>query len=349
MLPMEGRIKTRHDSQISLQMQLCGQNKMHCPGFLSIIQIPLRKILKAEHATCDLIGQLGVVLANFVQQRLSGIATQQAEDLCHRPGAADVAQAETQWLSARAQAVDVEINRAQLEHAIAVLTGHAPAEFSLAVVPMSEPGQLALAVPAVPGELPSGLLERRPDVAAAERRAAAANASIGVARAALFPTLTLSATGGYKGASASNLFDVAHRFWTLGPALALTVFDAGARRAQVDQAEAAYDAAAGTYRQTVLGALQDVEDALVALRVLDGEAQLQAQTVRAAGVSLQLALNQYRAGTIGYLNVVSAQTTDQNARLSALSIRGRQLSATVQLIKALGGGWSVPPEMAPAR
>ena len=262
---------------------------------------------------------------------------------------ADVAQAETQWLSARAQAVDVEINRAQLEHAIAVLTGHAPAEFSLAVVPMSEPGQLALAVPAVPGELPSGLLERRPDVAAAERRAAAANASIGVARAALFPTLTLSATGGYKGTSASNLFDVAHRFWTLGPALALTVFDAGARRAQVDQAEAAYDAAAGTYRQTVLGALQDVEDALVALRVLDGEAQLQAQTVRAAGVSLQLALNQYRAGTIGYLNVVSAQTTDQNARLSALSIRGRQLSATVQLIKALGGGWSVPPEMAPAR
>lgn len=254
---------------------------------------------------------------------------------------ADVAQAETQWLSARAAAVDVQINRAQLEHAIAVLVGRAPAEFSVAAWPATdEPGQLTLALPAVPGELPSNLLERRPDVAAAERRAAAANESIGVARAALFPTLTLSATGGYKGSSASNLFDVAHRFWTLGPALALTVFDAGARRASIDQAEAAYDAAAGTYRQTVLGALQDVEDQLVALRVLDDEAQIQAQTVRASGVSLQLALNQYRAGTIGYLNVVSAQATDQSARLSALSIRGRQFTATVQLIKALGGGWT---------
>jgi NodT family efflux transporter outer membrane factor (OMF) lipoprotein len=253
---------------------------------------------------------------------------------------ADVATAETQWLSAQAQAADNGINRAQLEHAIAVLLGRAPADFALDPLPASQPpGRLELALPQVPAVLPSELLERRPDIASAERQVASANASIGVAQAALFPALTLSAGAGTRGSALADLFSVSNRFWSLGPALAVTLFDAGARRAGVREAEAAYDATVATYRQTVLGALREVEDQLVALRVLEREADLQAQAVRAAGEALSLALNQYRAGTAAYLNVVTAQAADQNARLNALGITGRQLSATVQLVRALGGGW----------
>ena len=255
---------------------------------------------------------------------------------------ADVAQAETQWLVARTQLADSAVQRAQLEHAIALLLGRAPADFSLpaASALATEPvGQLSVTLPAVPPLLPSQLLERRPDVATAERQTAAANASIGVAQAALFPSLSLSASAGTRGSTLADLFSLPNRFWSLGPALAATLFDGGARRAAIEQAQARYDETVATYRQTVLGALKDVEDQLISLATLESEAELQTQTVRAAGEALALTLNQYRAGTVPYLNVVSAQTTDQSARRSALDITGRQLSAAVALIKALGGGW----------
>lgn len=263
----------------------------------------------------------------------------------------EVAQAQTQWLSARASAESVRISRAQLEHAIAILVGKAPANFSLPPDITTPPGQLTQAAPAVPVTLPSTLLERRPDVAAAERSAAAANAQIGVARAALFPSLTLSASGGYSGSTLGQLFDASQRFWTLGPAaMALTLFDAGARQASIRQAEAAYDASAATYRQNVLTALQEVEDQLAALRILANQAQLQDQAVSAAATTLSLVTNQYKAGTVSYLDVITAQTADQNARLSALSVRSQQLSATVSLIKALGGGWEgLPPPASSTR
>ncbi|MEO8137455.1 MAG: efflux transporter outer membrane subunit, partial [Betaproteobacteria bacterium] len=250
----------------------------------------------------------------------------------------DVIQAQTQLKSAQAQAVDAGIQRAQFEHAIALLVGKAPAALSIPTAPVR------LAVPAIATGLPSRLLERRPDVAAAERRMAAANAQIGVARAAFFPALTLSASVGLQSSSLANLFSLPSRIWSIGPALAGALFDAGLRRAQSDQAVANYDAAVASYRQTVLTALQEVEDNLVALRLLEQEAAIQDEAVKAASQSVQIALNQYRAGTTSYVTVVTAQNTLFTNQRTALDITRRRLVAAVGLIGALGGGWSETPQ-----
>jgi len=246
----------------------------------------------------------------------------------------DVVQAETQLKSTQAQAIDTGVQRAQLEHAIAILIGKPPSEFSLAPVP------LAVTMPRVPLGLPSELLERRPDVAAAERRAAAANARIGVAKAAYFPSLTLSGNTGFRSAAATDLFTVPSRFWSIGPALAQSIFDAGLRRAQTEQALAAYDATVAEYRQAVLAGFQEVEDNLAALRILGEEAEVQEAAVRAARESVLLTINQYKAGIVSYINVVTVQTTQLNNERTAMGILGRRLVAAVTLVKALGGGWS---------
>lgn len=245
----------------------------------------------------------------------------------------DVVQAQAQLKSAQAQALDIGIARAQLEHAIAVLVGKPPAEFSIA------PRAFALQPPAIPAGVPSHLLERRPDVAVAERQAAAANAAIGIAEAAWFPNLTLSANGGYQSSSLSRWLTAPSRVWSLGPALAATVFDGGARRAQNAQARAAYDAAVANYRQTALAALQNVEDQLAALRIGEQETVVQAEAVQAAEEALRITENQYKAGTVSYLNVTSAQNAAYAARRSALSLLGTRLTDSVALVKALGGGW----------
>jgi len=247
---------------------------------------------------------------------------------------ADVAQAETQLKSTQAQAIDAEVQRAQLEHAIAVLIGKAPADFSIAseIVPSE--------FPAIPTGLPSELLERRPDIAGAERRTAAANAQIGVAQAAFFPSLTLSATGGFQSSVLSQLFSLPSRYWSLGADLAQTIFDAGLRRAQTDQAIATYDEKVANYRQTVLGGFQEVEDNLAALRILQQEAAVQDEAVKAARESLAITLNQYRAGTANYLAVVVVQAVALSNERTALGILGRRLTASVALIQALGGGWN---------
>jgi len=246
----------------------------------------------------------------------------------------DVVQAETQLKSTQAQAIDTGVQRAQFEHAIAILIGKPPSEFSLASVP------LAVTMPRVPLGLPSELLERRPDVAAAERRAAAANARIGVAKAAYFPSLTLSGNTGFRSAAATDLFAASSRFWSIGPALAQSIFDAGLRRAQTEQAIAAYDATVAEYRQAVLAGFQEVEDNLAALRILEEEAQVQDDAVRAARESVLLTTNQYKAGILSYINVVTVQTTQLSNERTAVGILGRQLVAAVTLVKALGGGWS---------
>ena len=246
---------------------------------------------------------------------------------------ADVVQADTQLKQAQVQAIDLGIARAQFEHAIALLVGKTPAEFSLAPEPLN------VAPPPVPVALPSTLLERRPDVAIAERQAAAANAQIGVAEAAYFPNLLLSATAGYESSTFSNILAAPSRFWTLGAQLAETIFDGGAREAQVAQARAGFDAAAANYRQVALAAFQNVEDNLAALRILEAEAAAQAEAVKSAEQSLAIALNQYRAGTVSYLNVVTAQTTAYGNERNAISILGNRLNDSVALVKALGGGW----------
>jgi NodT family efflux transporter outer membrane factor (OMF) lipoprotein len=249
--------------------------------------------------------------------------------------AADVAQAETQLKTTQAQATDLGVQRAQLDHAIAILIGRPPAAFGIAVAP------LPATPPAIPVGLPSELLERRPDVAAAERRVAAANAQIGVAVAAYYPTVTLSATAGFESGSIAKWFMWPSRFFSVGPAVTETVFDGGLRSAQTASARAAYDASVAGYRESVLGAFQDVEDNLAALRILETEAREQDEAVRAAERSLALTTNQYRAGIVSYLNVVIAQTAALTSEQTAVGIRGRRLNASVLLIKALGGGWSV--------
>lgn len=245
----------------------------------------------------------------------------------------DVIQAQTQLQSAQASAIDIEVTRAQLEHAIALLVGKAPAAFALTVAP------LHAALPPVPVSLPSTLLERRPDIAAAERSVAAANAKIGVAKAAFFPTLTLAATGGFQSSSFANWLTLPSRFWSVGPALAATLFDGGLRRAQTDAAIAAYDAQVATYRQTVLSAFQSVEDNLAALNYLGRESVVQNQAVQSSRQALQLILNQYKAGTVSFQNVLTAQATAYTTERTALTILGRQFTANVLLVTALGGGW----------
>ena len=221
---------------------------------------------------------------------------------------ADVIQAQTQLRTTQAQAIDVGVQRAQFEHAIAVLIGKPPSEFALPRAPLN-----ALP-PGIPVGVPSELLERRPDIASAERRVAAANAQIGVAKAAFFPALTLSATGGFQGAGFSQWLNAPARFWSLGATLAQTIFDAGARRAQTEQAIAAYDATVAAYRQTVLAGFQEVEDNLAALRILEQEAQVQAEAVTAARQAVDITLNQYKAGTVSYINVLTAQATALSER-----------------------------------
>ncbi|MGA4575941.1 efflux transporter outer membrane subunit [Stutzerimonas frequens] len=245
----------------------------------------------------------------------------------------DVTQAQTQLKSTQAQAIDLRWQRAQMEHAIAVLIGVAPSELDIAVredIP---------ALPGVPLAVPSQLLERRPDIAAAERQVMAANANIGVAEAAWYPDLTLSASGGYRNSSFSDLFSVPNRFWSLGPQLALTLLDFGSRRAELERAEASYDQTVATYRQTVLDSFREVEDYLVQLRVLEEEAVVQREALEAAQESLRLIENQYRAGTVDFLSVVTVQTTALNNERTNLTLLGDRLTASVLLIAALGGGW----------
>lgn len=246
----------------------------------------------------------------------------------------DVAQAEAQLKSTQAQLLDAAIARAQLEHAVAVLAGRAPSELTIA------PRPFAAVFPAIPVAVPSELLERRPDIAAAERSAASANAQIGVAQAAFYPSLSLSAAGGLQSSALGDLVSLPSRYWALGAGLAQTVFDAGLRSAQKAQAVAAYDAAVANYRSTVLNAFQDVEDNLVALSILEQEAAVQDEAVAAARQSVAIVTNQYRAGIANYIAVVVLQAGALSNERTALGILGRRLTASVGLIKALGGGWS---------
>jgi NodT family efflux transporter outer membrane factor (OMF) lipoprotein len=247
----------------------------------------------------------------------------------------DVIQAQTQLQSAQAAAIDNGVARAQNEHAIAVLVGEPASTFSL------PPAPLDATPPDVPAQLPSALLERRPDIASAERKAAAANEQIGIAIAAYFPTLSLSTSGGFESSVFSQLLQAPSRFWTVGPQLAATLFDFGLRGAQTDAARAAYDQNVATYRQTVLTAFQDVEDNLASLRILGREIVVQQQAVQSAQQALAIVTNEYKAGTVDYLNVLAAQTTAFNAEQKLASIAGQRMVSSAGLVKALGGGWDV--------
>jgi NodT family efflux transporter outer membrane factor (OMF) lipoprotein len=304
-------LETLRSARLSLQAALA-------QDYFLIRQLDSQTALAADTVSAD---------EKFLQitrnRYKAGVATQ-----------ADVALAESQLTSARVLAIGFGVQRAQLEHAIAVLTGQAPSSFTLAAMPgLQEP----LTIPA---GLPSQLLLRRPDLIAAERQVAAANAQIGVAKSAWFPALTLSGTRGWRSPTFANLVSAPNLFWSIGPSLAETLFDGGARNAQVAQSQAGYQVAVAQYRQLSLTALQQVEDQLVAATILAEEAALQKQAVAASERSLRLATDQYKSGMVSYLNVVTAQTAAYTARNTALAITGQRYTASVALIQALGGGWS---------
>jgi NodT family efflux transporter outer membrane factor (OMF) lipoprotein len=247
----------------------------------------------------------------------------------------DVAQAQTQLETTQVQATDIAVQRAQLEHAIAVLIGKPPAEFSL------QPAPLDLQPPDIPAGLPSELLERRPDIAAAERRVAEANEQIGIAKAAYFPTVTLNALLGFESSSIRNLGGWQSFLWAVGSSLAQTIFDGGRRRATSEAALANYDATVASYRQATLDAFQQVEDNLAALRILEQETQQQERAVVSARESLQLFTNRYKGGVDNYLQVITAQTVALTNERNQVDIMRRRMDASVLLVKALGGGWNV--------
>ena len=245
----------------------------------------------------------------------------------------DVEQAKTQLETTRAAAIDVGVLRAQYEHAVAILIGKPPAEFSLPPLPLTAPP------PHVPVSVPSELLERRPDIAAAERRVAAANAQIGVARSAYYPLINLGASGGFESGSITTLLNGPSGLWSIGASAAETVFDVGRRRSLTDQARAAYDYQVAAYRENVLTGFQQVEDNLAAVRILEKEAKVQNEAVLAARSSLNLSIIRYKGGVTSYLEVITAQSAALSDEITAVNILGRRMANTVLLIEALGGGW----------
>jgi NodT family efflux transporter outer membrane factor (OMF) lipoprotein len=244
--------------------------------------------------------------------------------------------ARTQLEGAQAQLINEGATRAEYEHAIAVLAGHAPAELTI------PPGALMNAIPLVPAGLPSRLLERRPDIAAAERTMAEENAQIGVAVAAFYPDISLSALGGYSADPITGLFSVSNALWSLGTDASETLFEGGTRTATVKAARFGYDESVAAYRQTVLSAFQDVEDDLSNLRILAQQAQVEQQAVSDAARAVQIALNEYEAGTQAYTTVVTAQATLLSDQETALTVQQNRLLASISLIQDLGGGWQQP-------
>jgi NodT family efflux transporter outer membrane factor (OMF) lipoprotein len=283
----------------------------------------LRSADALQHLLDDTVAQYRRSLQITQNQYAAGVAAR-----------SDVITAQTQLQTTQAQAINVGVARAQYEHAIAVLSGHPPADLTIA------PGTLAAAVPVVPAAVPAALLERRPDIAAAERQMAQENALIGVAIAAYYPDVSLTALYGYVGNPIGSLISASNKVWSIGGTAAETVFDGGIRSGQVAQARATYDQSVATYRQTVLTAFQQVEDELSGLRILADEARAEDAAVASARQAVQIALNEYRAGTQPYTTVITAQTTALQDQESALTIQQNRLTASVALIEALGGGWN---------
>jgi NodT family efflux transporter outer membrane factor (OMF) lipoprotein len=248
-------------------------------------------------------------------------------------GRVDILQAETQLRNARADAADLGRQRAALEHAIAVLVGESPSTFALARAEWSPQ------IPEVPAVLPSELLERRPDIASAERRVAAANAAVGIQRAAYFPTLSLTGSAGFASSSVASLFDIASSVWSLGASGLMTLLDFGGRSARVDQARAAYEQTVAEYRQTVLVAFQQTEDQLAAVRILERVEEERAAATAAANQAEQITLNQYVAGTVAYSDVILSQATALTARQGSVTATLNRQTAAISLIQAIGGYW----------
>jgi NodT family efflux transporter outer membrane factor (OMF) lipoprotein len=315
-------------------IEAAGATAQSTDANLAAVRLLIQSEIATDYLGLRIADETSDLLATSVEAYAKALKLTQSEFRAGTVSQSDVALATAQLKSTQSQLTDVVATRAQLEHAIAVLAGRTPAAYTLAKAP------LTATLPAAPVGLPSQLLERRPDIAQAERLAAAANADIGVAQAAYFPVLTLSASGGDSLASLGRYFTAPGRVWSLGASLAQTLFDGGARRAQTDRAIANYDAAVAAYRQTVLNGFEEVEDNLALLRVLESEQGTTDEAVTASRTAERIALSQYRAGTTTYLSVVTAQNAALTNERTAVTLRGRRYAASVALIRAIGGGWT---------
>ncbi|MCH5518351.1 efflux transporter outer membrane subunit [Pseudomonas syringae] len=301
---------------------------------LAAMRLSLQSELVQNYLQLRVIDEQKRLLESTVDAYQRSLTLTQNQYRAGISGSDAVAQAQTQLKSTQADLIDLAWQRAQFENAIAVLMGMAPADFNL-------PASTSIPqLPQIPPGLPSQLLERRPDIAAAERSVMGANANIGVAKAAYYPDFTLSMSGGYSSSTFANWISLPNRFWSVGPQLALTLFDGGRRSAEVDRTEAVYDQTVAQYRQTVLNGFQEVENYLVQLKVYEQEAAVRQEALVSARDSLRLTNNQYKAGLIGYLDVVNVQATALSNERSVLSVLQSRLIASVQLIAALGGGWN---------
>lgn len=300
---------------------------------LAAARLSVQAELASDYFALRAQDRLQALLADTVAAEQRSLAIAESRYQFGVAAKADVLSARTQMLGSRSQQVNAGIQRALLEHAIAVLVGEPPARFSLL------PAAMPTVVPVVPAGLPSALLERRPDVAEAERRVAAANAQIGVARAAFFPALQLTGSDDYSAGAFAALIRASNQVWAFGPAIAQTLFAGGLLRAQEAAARAAYEASVDDYRQTVLLAVQQVEDQLASLRILQKQALIERQTVKEAREAQSLTLDQYKAGVVPYSSVIAAQTATLASRESELNVLLSRLSASVSMIQALGGGW----------
>lgn len=319
--------------QIRNEVRAGAANAAASAADLENARLSLTAQLAEDYVQLRTLDRQSAILEDTVKAYARALSlAQQRHDAGIAPGL-DVAQAQTQLDSARSQASQILVQRALMEHAIAALIGVSASTFSI------KPSIVHINLPQVPSGVPSTLLERRPDVAAAERRMVAANADIGVARAAYFPSLTLSAQGGFQSTTVSNLLSAPSSFWALGPSALLSVFDGGLRRAQVAQARAAFDASAANYRSTAVAAFQQVEDSLAALNHYHDAALEERAALEAAQRTLNLSMALYVQGAADYLTVVTSQTALLQAQLQALSLDTLQLTASVDLVRALGGGW----------
>ena len=300
---------------------------------LAVVNLSLHALLAVDYFAARSLDAEEKLLQDTVKQYEQ--ALQLNEDRYHGGvgSEVEVEQARTILETTRAQAIDVGVARAQYEHAVATLIGKPPADFSLPPLPIATPP------PPIPVGIPSQLLERRPDIAAAERRVAAANAQIGLAKLAYYPVINLFASGGFDSAQISTLLEGPSAIWAVGATAAETIFDGGRRRAASDEAKAGYDYAVANYRETTLSAFQQVEDNLAGLRVLENEAAVQATAVDAAKRSLDLSVTRYEGGVTSYLEVITAQNAALTDEVTAVNILGRRMASAVMLIEALGGGW----------
>jgi NodT family efflux transporter outer membrane factor (OMF) lipoprotein len=310
---------------------------------MQALQLSLQSTLAADYFQLKMLDAEKVLLDTTVSAFSKTLEITKNRYAVGVAAKSDVVQAEAQTESVRAQSINLGIQRAQYEHAIAVLIGKAPAELSIPPVPLD-----ALPPP-IPTKLPSELLERRPDIATAERNMAAANAQIGVAKAAYYPNLNLTISDGYQSGflNLNTLYSLAKNYWAFGPATATwPLFDGGSRNAQYKQSLDSFDASVAGYRQAVLTAFQQVEDNLAALRILEEESLVQKRAVDAANEAVVLTINQYKAGTVSYINVMTAQSTALTNQVTAVQLQGSRLTSAVQLVTALGGGWNL--EMIPS-